>query len=70
MVIDGYAGGTTRPASPIDGAIYQFVAVDEYSSYGYTYDCKNHTHDVVYDFVVSLPSERCRRRSALRNAGW
>ena len=49
LVVDGF--GKHHAASPVDGAVYQFSAVDEYSSYGYIASGKTHTID---DWVVFL----------------
>ena len=51
LVCDGF--GKHEAPSPIDGAVYQFSAVCEYSSYGYIASGKRHTID---DWLVFLRS--------------
>lgn len=49
LVCDGF--GKHHAASPLDGAVYQFSAVDEYSSFGYIGSGSTHTID---DWLVFL----------------
>ena len=51
LICDGF--GKHEAASPIDGAVYQFSAVCEYSSYGYIASGKRHT---IEDWIVFLRS--------------
>tara|TARA_B110000046_G_C13021457_1_gene411460 strand:- start:974 stop:4489 length:3516 start_codon:yes stop_codon:yes gene_type:complete len=51
LVCDGF--GKHEAPSPVDGAVYQFSAVCEYSSYGYIASGKRHT---IEDWIVFLRS--------------
>ena len=52
LVCDGF--GKHEAASPIDGAVYQFSAVCEYSSFGYIASGKRHTIDDWLTFLRSV----------------
>jgi hypothetical protein len=52
LVCDGF--GKHHAASPIDGAVYQFSAVCEYSSFGYIASGKTHTVDDWLGFLRSV----------------
>lgn len=49
LICDGF--GKHHAASPVDGAVYQFHAVCEYSSYGYIASGKTHTVDDWIAFI-------------------
>ena len=51
FIVDGF--GENHSPSPIDGASYQFHAIDEYSSYGYVASGKHHTME---DWIAFLRS--------------
>ena len=52
--------GLHHAPSPVDGAVYQFHAIDEYSSFGYTSTCKTHTTEDWIHFLrqVKLDAEK------------
>ena len=52
LIVDGF--GENGLKSPIDGATYQFHAVCEYSSYGFTATGKKHTVDAWIGFLRSV----------------
>ena len=52
LICDGF--GKHHAASPIDGSVYQFSAVDEYSSYGYIASGKTHTISDWVDFLRAV----------------
>ena len=58
LICDGF--GLHHAPSPVDGAVYQFHAIDEYSSFGYTSTCKTHTTEDWIHFLrqVKLDAEK------------
>jgi hypothetical protein len=52
LVCDGF--GKHHGASPIDQSVYQFSAIDEYSSFGYIASGKTHTIDDWVNFLRSV----------------
>ena len=57
LICDGF--GKHHAASPLDGAVYQFHAVDERSSYGFCATGKTHTVD---DWMVFLRDVKLQAR--------